>query len=697
VKGNTKAKEFSRFFGNLREDSDRWIPWVPVCFGSGIGFYFWLPNEPSLWIALTYLLGCFLLFAIFRRSAAFFLLFGASILFTMGFGTAQLRTITAQAPVLTNETGPTSLEGRVAKVERFENGIRILLTNPRISGLSGFETPERVRIRIRGKTVSAQPGTWVKAKAVLMPPPPPAAPRGFDFQRKLYFDQIGAIGYGMGQPEVIQTAKEAAFSSETRLASIRIYVADQIRSHLNGQVGAIAVALITGDRSGLNDNTLESIRHSGLAHLLAISGLHIGLVAGGIFIVVRSLFSFIPVLALTYSIKKWAAVCAIIGALGYALLAGASIPTQRAFLMTGLALIGVLIDRETISLRTLAWVALAILMLHPEAILGPSFQMSFAAVTALVTFYQYWRIRKSEKGERAKHRGLWGRIAYYFGGVTLTTIIASAATAPFALYHFGQVATFGMLANLIAVPLAAFWVMPWAVLSVIGVPLGVEGLPLAAMGLGIELLQETAAAFSKLPNAVFKLGAFPTSVLTLLITGGLFVCLGERYLRKAGAMVAIVSFVLLALAPKPTLLIENSGKHVAYLLGDDFQLVSKDSYGTRSGRSWLRRAGFNPKHVSDESHGMRCDRLACVANQKGKLIAYVFHEAALLEECHLADVLVSAIPVRQNCPAPRIVIDRFDLWKNGAYAIYLNDEDIKIETDQGMRGNRPWVLSNKDR
>ena len=242
MRGITKVIEIDRFSARLRGNSDRWIPWVPVCFGSGVGGYFWLSVEPPIWVAPVAAGALFILLFAFRQIATTFLGFGGFLFFALGICVAQWTTLSSGAPVLSKEIGPATLEGRVLKVENFENGIRVLLEKPRITGLAVHKTPDRVRIRIRGKSVQASAGTWIAVTAVLMPPPAPSAPGGFDFQRKLYFEGIGAIGYGMGQPRVIQTQKYSRYSFEIWISQLRSLVAEKIALKLPGQTGAIAVA-----------------------------------------------------------------------------------------------------------------------------------------------------------------------------------------------------------------------------------------------------------------------------------------------------------------------------------------------------------------------------------------------------------------------------------------------------------------------
>jgi len=698
MRGITKAKVFRHFWDDFKGDSDRWFPWLPVCFGGGIGLYFALPHEPHY---LFVLIGCLSsLVALLLTKRTPFLFFAAGILtvIILGMGTAQLKTAAVKAPVLEKRIGPVTLEGKVLAVEKFSDGIRTLIGSSRISGVPVYNTPRKVRIRFRGKTLNSNPGDWIRAKAVLMPPAAPAIPGEFDFQRYAFFKEIGGVGYGLGAFSILKRAAVDDHSFEIWLEKLRYRIGEKIRNHIPGQTGAVAVALITGDRSGIDEQAIEKIRQAGLAHLLAISGLHIGLVAGSIFLAVRGGLSLFPAVVLRFPIKKWAATASIFGAFGYALIAGASIPTQRAFLMVGLALLGMLIDRETISLRSLAWVALLILFFYPEAILGPSFQMSFAAVTALIAFYGYWQNRRDREVTAPPFRGLSGKIARYLLGISTTTLVASAATAPFALYHFGQIATFGIIANLVAVPLAALWIMPAAVVSICMMPFGWELPFLWMMGQGIELLLLVSTSISNLSNATFGIAYFPTTSLVFLVLGGLLICLSGNIGRRLGAITLVVSVVAIPSVTWPTMVIENTGDYAAVVTGNAVELITENGLSKRSGRSWLERTSFNvlDKKPSDSQPNIsKCDSQACILEKGGISIAYVYGEGALLEECYRADVVVSKFPIRRDCPFPKVVIDRFDLWRNGSYAIFIKDDVIEVVNDREVRGNRPWVTLPK--
>ncbi|MFP6733277.1 MAG: ComEC/Rec2 family competence protein [Rhodospirillales bacterium] len=374
--------------GALFAERDRWLLWLPVFLGAGTGLYFGLAAEPLPWIGPSVLgLAILGLFSARRRHGLLPIAIAAAAM-ALGFTAAAWRTFDARHTILTRQIGPTSVTGQVSRAELFTDGARLTLERVRIAGLGPGATPERVRIRLRRKTQNILAGDWVRMRARIGPPPPPVMPGAFDFQRRLYFAGIGATGFAFGAAEKIASAGDGAgpagLSLGQRWQQMRQRLSIRIRAVIGGDAGAVAAALITGDRSAISKPVLQAFRDSGIAHLLAISGLHVGLVAGLLFFGLRAILALVPALALTYPIKKWAALFAIGGAFFYTMLAGATVPTQRAFVMIGLILIAVIFDRQGISMRLVAIAAFVILLIQPDAMLGPSFQMSFAAVIALI-------------------------------------------------------------------------------------------------------------------------------------------------------------------------------------------------------------------------------------------------------------------------------------------------------------------------
>jgi competence protein ComEC len=450
---------------------------------------------------------------------------------------------------------------------------------------------------------------------------------------------------------------------------------------------------------------MQAIRDSGLAHLLAISGLHIGLVAGILFIGVRAMLALVGPLALRYPFKKWAAATAIAGALAYALIAGSTVPTQRAFLTVGLVLAAVMLDRRGLSIRLVAWAALAILIVQPESLLGPSFQMSFAAVTALIASYEVISERRRYDDYGNSTLPPWLRKAgLYLIGVALTTLIAGIATAPFAVFHFNRFADYGLAANLLAVPVTAMWVMPSAVVAFLLMPFGMEGLALASMGWGVDVIIKVAETVAGWDGAVTLVSAMPTAALCAIVLGGLWLALWRRRWRFLGFAGLCAGAVLALLAEPPGVLVDGRGRLLAVRAADSAVAVSTVRRARFERGIWLRRYGEEearapwPKTGVSPDKRLTCDRQGCLYRTAGRTVALAFDEGALAEDCWAADVVIAVVPVRRHCPARGGVIDRFNLWRDGAAAIWLNENGaIRIETINGVRGRRPWVVRPQPR
>ncbi|MDD9907804.1 MAG: ComEC/Rec2 family competence protein [Rhodospirillaceae bacterium] len=673
----------------FRNERERWPLWAPVLIGIGIAGYFTLGSEPPVWLGVLFLL-----------VAAGFLWSGrghnATVLFSLAFGltaigfsAAQLRTHLVAAPILERPiTG--ALSGRVLQVEAFASGPRILLDNVRLRNLPADRTPERVRLRLRAADLP-EVGSRISVFARLLPPGAPAAPGAYDFQRHAWFARIGAVGYAFGLSRQLKPmASDSKESWTVWIATFRQQLAERIRAAIPGASGAVAAALITGDRSAIPKEVVEAMRDSGLAHLLAISGLHMGLVAATLFFGLRTFLAMSELLALRYPIKKWAAAVALAGAFGYLLLTGATIPTQRAFLMAGLVLLAVLLDRTAISLRLVAWAAAAILLITPESLLSASFQMSFAAVVALVAVYEHGQ---RLVGDWAG--GGWGRkIALYLSGVGLTTLVAGLATGIFALYHFGRIAHFSLAANLLAVPVTAFWIMPWGVIAMALMPFGLEAWALVPMGWGIDLVTGTARDVAGWPGAVSLVPAMPVFGLAAAAIGGLWLCLWQRRWRYAGIVGIVAGLASVSLHSPPDILVSSDGSLVGVRAGDGELLLSTTQREKRTARTWLSRSGQNgARSWHDSFDVMSCDSVACIYRAKGQVISLVKDPRALAEDCRRADIVISAVPVRWSCPTARLVVDRFDLWRHGGHAVWL--DSLKVETVTEKQGRRPWVTQRR--
>jgi len=685
-------------------ERERWILWVPVGLAIGIAIYFSLTIEPPLRLALGLVGAALGLLYLVRKRPAAALVATGGLVIALGFAAAGLRATMVAAPVLERPIARATVIGRIASIAARADGQRLVIERPRIAGLEPRATPKRLRINLRPAVPALVPGDWVRLHAGLEPPPRPVAPGAFDFARAAYFAGIGAVGFARGAPRVIAPpADEEASAFRAAFAAFRHAIGARLRAGLPGDGGAIAAALLIGDRGAISQETLDAMRNAGLAHLLAISGLHLGLVAGILFLGLRGALALVEPLALRYPIKKWAALAALCGTLLYLFLSGATIPTQRAFLMSGLFVLAVLCDRTGAGMRAVAWTATIVLLIEPESLLGPSFQMSFAAVTALVATYE--SLGRDLHARAARDRPLV-RLGGYFVGIALVTLVAGLATAPFAIYHFNRVASFGLAANLIAVPLTALWIMPLGLAALVLMPFGGESLALVPMGWGIDEVIAVARAVSAWPGALRLVPAMPTTALAFAAGGGLWLCLWRGRWRWAGVLPIALALTAPAIAPRPDILIDERGKLFAVRAAGGDLALSTHAAARFAAGIWLRRDGAGEAAPwSDDDARLRCDRLGCIYRAKGVVVALDRDGRAAAEDCRTADLVISATTrLPRPCPAALAAIDSRDLRCSGAQAIYLDAgraglwrqawgdaRAIRIETVAEGRGRRPWA------
>jgi competence protein ComEC len=462
---------------------------------------------------------------------------------------------------------------------------------------------------------------------------------------------------------------------------------------LSGDNGAIAVALIAGDQYGISDGTMDAMRDSGLAHLLSISGLHILLVTTILFGGLRLLFAAIPRIALYWPVKKWASGVALAGAGFYVLLAGAPVPTVRSFVMAGIFLLGIMFDRDAISMRTVAIAAVVVLLLGPEALTGASLQMSFAAVIALVALYEALADRAAT---RPRDPSWIARGMRYLGMTILASLVASLATAPFALYHFNRPSLYGVAANLAAVPLTSVWVMPWAVVAVLLMPLGLERLALIPMGWGIDGIAAIADTVAGWPGAAQPMPGMPLAGLIAVTLGGLWLCIWRRRWRLLGLLPILLGLLSGLLVRQPDILISEEGDLMAIRGEGESYLFSTLTRASFEREIWLRRAGLeNGAPWPDEGYStdgrLSCDNLGCIYRLNGHIVALAREPAALPEDCRRADIVISVDSLRIDCAAT-FQIDWRDRRRRGAHALWIDEDgSVEIVAVDDLRGRRPWV------
>lgn len=678
----------------LEAERDRWLLWLPVALGGGIAVYFELSVEPPLWTGPAIAMAGLLTLWLAAAGGKLMPLAWGLIAFGLGFGSAAWRADVVGAPVLARTYGPAPVQGRIVEVALLPEGRRVILDQVSLRGIRAEETPTRVRIALsRGGSDRLATGDRISVVATLSPPPGPAAPGAFDFQRFAWFARLGAVGYAQSAPTVVEPGRPSGFVMW--MDELRRRLINRLVASLPGDTGAIAAALIAGDQSGISKDTMQAMRDSGLAHLLSISGLHITFAAVLLIGLVRYGLAAVPMVALRFPIKKWAVVAGTFGAGFYVLLAGAPVPAQRAFLMLAIVLLAVLVDRMAVTMRLVCWAALVILMVQPDSLVGASFQLSFAAVVALVAAWEAWSSWRKRLSERAPT--LLGRIGVYLTASLFTTLVASIATAGFSAYHFNRLTVVGVVANLLAVPLTGIWVMPWGLAALLLLPVGGEALALIPMGWGIEAIMAIAREAAAWPAAATVMPAMPGVSLWLLTLGGLWLCLWRTHWRLWGLLPVVLAFVLGMLQRPPDILVSGDARLVGVRTESGGLMLSSGRLERFTGEAWVRRSGVDqaslwPVGTESADGRLRCDAMGCIYRRDGKRIAIVSRVEALVDDCGAVDMLVALVPVRRRCPGVRHVIDRFDMWRNGAHAIWVTADDrLRVETARQARGDRPWV------
>jgi competence protein ComEC len=421
--GAGSPRVFGALVDRLAAEGDRRLLWLPVIFGTGIGLYFALTFEPPLWPPIAAAAAGLGLVILLRRHAAWCEAALALTALAAGFALMRETAWEHQAPMLQRHVGPVAVTGRVADIDLVEKGWRAIIDTDPLPGVDADEQPRRLRVHIPPKSDELTPGDRVSLKAMLYPVPAQVLPAGRDFQRELYFAGIGGVGYALGAARKVAEPDEAGEGSwREALRRLRTEMSRRITAVLPGSTGGVASALITGKRGAISEEDKQAFRDSGLSHLLAIAGLHLGLVGAFVFFAVRGGLALIPVFALRYPIKKIAAGVALLALTCYLLISGAAIPTERAFVMNGIAFAAIIIDRLRISMRICAIAAVAVLVMQPDSLVGVSFQMSFGAVVALIAVYETFGERL---GRVLRNRSLLGQVLGYCGGVVLMTMFGT--------------------------------------------------------------------------------------------------------------------------------------------------------------------------------------------------------------------------------------------------------------------------------
>lgn len=680
-------------------DRDRWPLGLPIALGMGIGFYFALPFEPhGAWAAWAVLMAGLLAWGLPAQTRlGVRLAMIAAAVALIGFAAAKLRTESVRAPVLTRPVGPVHLTARVIAAEPRGEGFRLLLAPEPLPWLSAG-TPARVRLSARHADVAPPAGSFVRLTAQLMPPPGPAMPGDYDFARWAFFKRIGAVGYALGAPRPIPAPRALRLDEAVTavVARLRDRMTARILAAVPGSDGAIAAALITGERANVAPADEDAYRDSGLTHVLSISGVHLALAGGIFFWAIRALLALIPAIALRYPIKKWAAVAALLGSTFYLVISGADPPAVRSQIMLAAMFVAILCDRPALTMRSVALAAGVILLIEPECLTDPGAQMSFASVIGLIALAETISARRAARyglGVRPS-RSLPARLVRYAAGIVAASLIAGLVSAPIAIYHFDRASQYGLISNLLAEPVVGTVIMPAATAAMVAMPFGGEGPPLWLMGKGVAAMTAIARWTAGLPGASALVPVWPLAGLLAVMGGFLWISLWRQRWRWLGVLPILLGAVGAFCGRGPDILVARDLGAVAVRLADGrlaFLRPPKDEYAASD---WLKRAGDARRPmtaVAGVGDGVRCDGDGCLAHaDDGTLVAYDLRVDALAEDCRRADIVVSAVPAWRFCghPSHALVIDRIDIAQTGGVAVWLPSR--RIETVAERRGDRPW-------
>lgn len=688
----------------LEQEEKSLFYWVPVCYGLGIALYFSLKTEPSLDhslipLGIGLLLYLYTHFKQYHWRRKFALGF---LLMAFGFLSIKGRTEILNTPLLVGEIGFQSLTGTLQSIERLPNRTRIILDDVQFLKKlrSDLPLPTKVRISLRGRlqpTDDFMVGEHVQLKASLSPPGKPVAPHAYDFRRRAYFEGIGGVGYGITPLTRLnlqeETGKQSVYTTlKHTINQWRTDLTTYLRYHIKGQSGAVVAALVTGDRSGITDTTRQAFADAGLAHILAISGLHLSIVAGLIFFLIRGTLSLIPLVALKYNTKKLAAGIALMFTFCYLILSGATIPAERAFIMTSLILMAVMVDRVALTMRNVALAALLVLIIAPHVLVGPSFQLSFAAVIGLVAAYEKMHPLLSRWNARVGESRFAGlkKTGLYLTTLIFSSLIATLATAPFTIFTFNRFSLVAILTNLVAIPYVSFVIMPVIVFALLTAPLTIFFMgPLLEQVL--QALVTLALESQQLPGAVILVPQVSTFVQMSVIMGLLWMALWTTKWRRLGVIPLAMGGLLFINERTPDVYIAPEQNLIGYYDDQEKKAwVNTLQSGRFARKAWLQLVGA--PQVLKLTDKNKCDHYTagqsegCYTITKNNTQLHFTQSHALKWRKKVYTLTVDMKKEGQNTP---LLLSQ-DLKKKGAYFLWIDDKGVTTQSVQDITGTRPW-------
>lgn len=680
--------------------AERWFLYTVFAFISGVGVYFSLTFEPDFALCATLCLvglGCACA-ACRGYGFPWGLVIGALF---MGIVWAKAQATWDPPRVMPEMSIPFhgTLEGEIEAIPAWNaRGAEFYVRVFSLSSLDPTLWPSRVRLWARPDVVpkwGVEPGDRVRFRVRLLSLKTPSTPGGYDPGRQAWFSKIGAQGRVLGQWETVSKDQTGRYWLATFLFHIRRALNQAISEDLPGVFSGMTQALITGERGEITEEANEDLRISGLYHILSISGLHMTLVGGGVFFILRAFFALFELLALGFAIKKWAGGGAILAGFSYLLLSGGDEATWRAFLMMSAFFVASMLNRTALSFYTLAWAALLITLLFPHTVLNPGFQMSFLAVLALIAVYEGMYPKGFSGDFSSPQTSLWWRrcvVAPLFGVVL--SFAAGGVTTIVSAYHFQMWSPYGAFSNLLATPLVEFWIMPLAFLGALAVPFDLHHWPFTVMEYGQNLLLGLAHMVAQWPGARGILPAFPSWAAWALATGVVIGCFSTGVHRLWGGIPLLIGLLGAFVSPRPDLLINPQGTAVLARGADGLLVPLSITHQTFHIQKWLQRDGdaSSPEEALARP-GWTCAKAKCTMVSKGHTIVVVLKNKDLLQ-CPKGDIVLVFGSAPRRCPKGEIVKTQWDLLNSGPLAFFLPEKGkgkrIEMQSVKENQGKRPW-------
>ena len=696
--------------------------WLPVAAGAGALLYLTADTEPVVWFpALLFSLSVAGAVAFRARPVGFMCLsLVAALLF--GFLCGELRRWRIDAPVL-DRPHILSLSGVVEEVDMLPHGARFILHVMQAADTAGQPLaadicPQHVRLSLR-EGIHLAAGDTIRVLARLLPPARASIPHGYDFSRAAYFSGLGAVGSVLGRVETLAPVN-VSLTEQIRFAldRSRNRLADRVNAIIGGEEGAIAAAMVTGKRMLLTEDALDVIRQAGIFHIITISGVQMTLVAGMVFWISRRILAFSTDMALRYPIKKAAACIAIAGALVYDCGTGSRVGTERALFMTLIVLGAILFDRQALTMRNLGFAVLAVVILEPEAIAGASFQLSFAAVAALIALQEarYRAVNVMQHDAplhppASKDRSLFTHLMIWVEGgqkLLVSTFCATLATASFMAANFHDLSPYVLIGNPLTLAVIEFFAVPGALIGALLYPLGLDSLVWTYVGAGIRLVLWAARLIGSAPGSTVHLHDFAPWALPFLSLAVLNMVIWRGWVFRALAVpCALIGLAGAYIGAPFDIVIPPTGDSLALRQPDGRLAVIGRHPSVFAATQWLAADGDGRNLGQATSPTQLCDATACVQQGQGSLKVSVVNDMRAFEEdCLRADIIVSNLQAPSGCKAPW-VFDSVRLASMGAITLtYAGSSpslqspsfpsalpDLIMKSERSSLTDRPWSRS----